>query len=200
MSNRNQRAAKPPHCKAGFTLPEALAAMMITGLACSALLYAVSGAVALSHTGGANTRAMLLAQAIMDEISACQWADPDDVTHWGAEPGETETNRLAFDDIDDYDGLNETPPRTRDGQAFDEWQKQHFPAVQARPYANLRWEVNVRPVDPADLVRALSPGASSPYRRVTVRVTAPHQTPQELTRVFSDSAVNGESAAGGGDQ
>lgn len=162
--------------------------MLITGVACTALLAAMSDALRQSEASAGNTRATLLAQAVLDEIAAGQWSDPDDPEHWGVESDERSRDgrRTAFDDVDDYDGLTESPPRLRDGTSLDEWQRRYFPATAGRPYLRLTCHVRVRPIADRDGVRELAVTQVSPYRRVTVAVSSPHHAPVELSRVFTD--------------
>jgi hypothetical protein len=62
----------------------------------------------------AKTRAA--AELLLSEILRARYAEPGSTSGWGPESGEVNgTSRVAFDDLDDYDGLTCTPCRDRDG-------------------------------------------------------------------------------------
>ena len=46
------------------------------------------------------------------------YEEPVDAVLFGREAGEPATPRTAWDDVDDYDGLSESPPKTKDGVAL----------------------------------------------------------------------------------
>ena len=56
-----------------------------------------------------------LADELMSEIVQQPYSDPDGSAVFGRESGESPTPRSAFDDVDDYDGWNASPPQYRDG-------------------------------------------------------------------------------------
>lgn len=100
----------------GATLVE----LVITIVIISVAIAGVVGAFALISGRSANplneTRAVALAQLYMDEIITQKYDDqtpPGGVPRYtgscsiGPEGGET---RGTFDDVDDYDGLNDSPP------------------------------------------------------------------------------------------
>ena len=168
----------------GFSLVEAMTAVTLTAIACSAMLLSVSTAMQASEASRGSSQANMLAKELMTEISACQWADPTEPSHWGPETDETATpTRASFDDLDDYDGWAGAP-QTRDGVTYDQLQQALFPAVTSHNYRDYTLSVCVQYVT--------STGQSSPvgkvslYRQVTVEVTHPKHAPQELSRIFYD--------------
>jgi MSHA pilin protein MshD len=56
-----------------------------------------------------------LAKQLMDEILQTQYVDPGVLPVFGPEVGEVRAN---YDDVDDYNGLSESPPVNRDGTAI----------------------------------------------------------------------------------
>jgi type II secretory pathway pseudopilin PulG len=65
-------------------------------------------------------RALGLAEDLFSEISTLHFVDPvETTTRFGRESTETSTtNRSAWDDLDDYNGLSESTLRYRDGTAI----------------------------------------------------------------------------------
>ena len=82
----------------GFTLVEALLASVILAVAVVAVAQAVAAGQAQSHEAVRTLRGQLLAEAMMEEILATSYADPDT---------DGETGRANFDDIDDFNGFTQ---------------------------------------------------------------------------------------------
>jgi len=57
-----------------------------------------------------------LARALMSEILPMRYLEPGQDVSFGREDGEADDVRSAWDDVDDYDGLSESPPKARDGE------------------------------------------------------------------------------------
>ena len=170
--------------RAGFTLIEAMTAMAIVALACGATLLATGGSLQATKSSTTMTRAILLAQELMNEISAMHWADPNEPRHWGPESAETSTkSRSDFDDLDDYDGWT-GPPQTRSGVLYDSLQQKLFPVVTTHEYSAYTCSVHVRYVS-AD-GKVLPVGETSAFRQVTVEVAHEGEPTQKLSQVFQD--------------
>lgn len=104
----------------GFTLVEAIVSMLVISVA--ALAMASSLGVAFSHSSDSLLFAKSghLAQAYIEEIQARRY---DEAAAPGGKPscapstipcsaiGSDGETRTGFDDVDDYDGLDESPPR-----------------------------------------------------------------------------------------
>jgi len=56
-----------------------------------------------------------LASAAMEEIKCRAWEEPSGTRPLGTDPGETAGNKTTFDDIDDFNGYSESPPKYQDG-------------------------------------------------------------------------------------
>ena len=159
-----------------------MAALLISGMACSAIMLAVSQSLQVSAGGADNCCAGLLAQELMFEISASKWADPTTPDHWGPEPDEARFgNRAAFDDLDDYDGWTGLP-QTRSGREYDSLQKERYPTVQSHKYATYRCGVKVDYVSSGG--QALPPQKKSLYRQVRVLIYRDDRVVYELKRIF----------------
>ena len=132
---------------AGFTLIEVVMSIAIIAVAISGVMLVF--VVALRHSADPQRQqqAVALAEGYLDEILARAYDDPD-----GVASGET---RGSYDDVRDYDGLDERPPRDQDGNTLDGLDD---------------YRVRVAVADSGALGPA---GATVPARRIDVRVTAP---------------------------
>ena len=110
----------------GFSLVELVVIIVILGLALTGVTLVLNKVVEQSPTSLIQTRAMELAQAYLDEIMAKRF---DENTGQGGLPrcdsidnaalacsnslssDSGEINRRLYDDVDDYNGLNEQPPQ-----------------------------------------------------------------------------------------
>jgi len=59
-----------------------------------------------------------LADELLSEIIQQAYSDPNGATVFGRESGESSTPRSAFDDVDDFNSWNASPPQYRDGTAI----------------------------------------------------------------------------------
>lgn len=101
----------------GVTLVELVITIVVVGIALSALISALTTGITNSTTPLWESKALTLSQAYLDEISAMRF---DDQTPVGG--GEVSAavspciasnegqSRAGFDDVDDYNGLSDTPP------------------------------------------------------------------------------------------
>ncbi len=99
----------------GFTLVETATASIVLGLLAGATLSAVSAAASTWKTVSNRARGRQLAGDLLAEVCAQSYKEPGSVV-LGPDSGEVNAGvRTAFDDIDDFDGLTETPPKDRYG-------------------------------------------------------------------------------------
>lgn len=105
--------------EAGVTLVELMIAVGIIFILVLPLVRAMSNHIkAATNLSNAN-RAMHLAQELMEEIKRKKWDElspavgksTGSATTVGVNTSETLGDKLTYDDIDDYDGLVESPPR-----------------------------------------------------------------------------------------
>ena len=62
-----------------------------------------------------QTQAILFAEDMLSEIIQMEYEEPDDNPIFGRENGEGTSDRLAWDDVDDYDGWSSSSLEYRDG-------------------------------------------------------------------------------------
>lgn len=94
----------------GFTLIELIITVVLLGVTIPVITTAIMEGVRRNADITMTTNATLLAQSLLEEIRSLRF---DEVTTppWsnllGPDGGES---RVTFDDIDDYNGLSESPP------------------------------------------------------------------------------------------
>ena len=126
--------------------------------------------VAALNTLGATARArqvqanrgggLGLARDLMTEILAARYEEPDDTPEFGRESSESGSERIDWDDVDDYDGWSGSPPELKDGNNVPDaagWQRQ----------------VTVTYANPTALL-ATGQVADTGLKLITVTVTAPN--------------------------
>ena len=102
----------------GVTLVEAVAAIVVLGIAIPPLvaLFTEVGMRSPDHTY--QQAALAYADNLMEEIVSKEFEDPDLASgSFGTEEG----IRADYDDVDDYDGSSNSPPRHFDGTLLDEY-------------------------------------------------------------------------------
>ncbi len=109
-----QSATRNPKFR-GLTLIEVVASTMIVSLMAVAALDALGAATKSANSIGNRAIAAGLADELMSEILMQPYSDPDGSAVFGRETGEAASPRSAFDDVDDYNGWNASPPQYRDG-------------------------------------------------------------------------------------
>ncbi|WP_077529250.1 type IV pilus modification PilV family protein [Vreelandella utahensis] len=106
--------------QSGATLVELVMTIVIISVAIAGVVGAFSLVSGRSANSLFQTRAVELGQFYMDEILAQKY---DDATPVGGVPpvsdcnisAEEGSNRSAYDDVDDYDAIDNAPPRTAEG-------------------------------------------------------------------------------------
>lgn len=89
----------------GLTLMEVMFALLVLSFSVAALTQAVVSGQSHTYEAMHASRAIALAEAMIDEVLSKPYDDPDgDVT---AGPDSGENNRTKFDCADDYDGYTE---------------------------------------------------------------------------------------------
>src|SRR3954470_18738124 len=101
-----------------LSLIEVVAATMIVGMMAVATLNGLGAATKSAQSIGNRAIALGLADELMSEIVQQPYSDPDGSNTFGHETGEATSPRSAFDDADDYDGWNVSPPQYRDGSVI----------------------------------------------------------------------------------
>lgn len=101
----------------GLSLVEVVISIAIVGGLLAASLSGVGALARARAISDERDTAALLAQELLAEVSARRYEDPDSAARvFGPEPGEaTGTDRMLFDDVDDYEGLVESTVVRRSG-------------------------------------------------------------------------------------
>lgn len=149
-----------------FTLVEAVIATLIVGIALVPALGMVGVAARDRAIQGDLASGMTLARNLMSEIVQCRYADPD-----ATEVGET---RKTWDDVGDYNGLNQSPPLDKDGFAIP-------------GYTGWTQSVRVALVTTADLVTAS--GTDKGLRLIVVTIASPLGRKYTLTALRSSNGA-----------
>jgi len=89
-----------PRALRGFTLVELVITIVVLGIAVGGVMTAYINIIARSADPVLRVQAAAVAQSYLEEITLRPVTDPDGVE------GETRAN---YDDVDDYNGLNEAP-------------------------------------------------------------------------------------------
>ena len=102
----------------GSSLVEVAVASLLVGVLLIAALQSVGAR--LRHQANLTDRqhAQLLAEQLYAEVMECRYQDPDETPTFGPEASETGGTRGVFDDVDDFDGWDQSPPVDRAGAAL----------------------------------------------------------------------------------
>jgi type II secretory pathway pseudopilin PulG len=101
--------------RTALSLIEVVASTMIVGMMSVAALNSLGAATKSSESIGNRAVALGLADELMSEILQQNYEEPTQTVTFGRESGESATVRSTYDDVDDYNGWNQSPPRYRDG-------------------------------------------------------------------------------------
>ena len=159
----------PPRCR-GFTLIEIIVSVVAFGVLMALFMVAFAPNVVRGTSPLFSIRAAELGQSYLDEILGKRFAEnsppgnglrcgeaggPGVCSAIGIDGGET---HVTFDDVDDYNGLNEMPPIDSSGNA-------------RNGYDNFRVQVSVAQAQNADALTGVN---NADAKRITVTVTAPN--------------------------
>ncbi len=95
--------------EAGVTLIELIISMVIISIALTGILTVMNLTVSHSADPVIQHQAVAIAESYLEEILLQSYADPD--------AADGEASRSLFDDVDDYDGLNDTGVYDHQGNA-----------------------------------------------------------------------------------
>lgn len=159
----------------GFTLVELIVTMMLISIAVLGITYALSFAFSRQSDGLWRAKSVALAESYFEEIMARRY---DEATPLGGVPpcspatvpctavGADGEPRAEFDDVDDFDGLDEQPPLDVNGNPRAE-------------YASYRVQISVDYLDAAQ-VAGLGLDDVSDGKLVTVTVIPPVGSPMDF--------------------
>ncbi|MEW6555814.1 MAG: prepilin-type N-terminal cleavage/methylation domain-containing protein [Elusimicrobiota bacterium] len=107
-----------PVTRYGFTLIEVMIAVAVLVIALVPLLKFLTDSIKTTQFFGDQSKADKLAQELLEEIKGKKWDEnspPDgspidlaNASNIGIDSGESLSNKLTFDDIDDYNSYQET--------------------------------------------------------------------------------------------
>ena len=163
------------HCQGrlGLTLIEVLVSLF---LVTSVLLVSITASANLlrsSHVESSGIIADQLASQILDEISTKHFRDPDSKRVFGLEANEPNTNRVAFDDVDDFHNYVSSPPSHRDGTAID-------------GYSGWTFTVSIQRAEVSGDAIANTANDESDLRLITVSCTSPTSEVTTRSKIVSD--------------
>jgi len=104
----------PRRSRRALTLTEVVVSTLIVAVMTVAALDGLGAATRSSEWAGNQGIAQALADDLMAEVMARAYSDPDGSAAFGLESGEA-APRSNFDDVDDFNGWNELPPKAADG-------------------------------------------------------------------------------------
>jgi len=99
--------------KQGFTLVEAMMAVVVLGIAAASVLLPFVSGAAVRAEGINRTLAARLASDLMEQILRLPFHDPQD-TNYTPGPDAGETGPANFDNIDDFHDYNELQGQVKD--------------------------------------------------------------------------------------
>ena len=112
---RSFRRSSAERARRGFTLVEVCVSVVIVGVMLAAAAQTLGQSSMLQFRISERARAKQLARALMAEIMQQAYVEPTQTPALGAENAET---RATYDDVDDYNGLSETSPTSKDGTSL----------------------------------------------------------------------------------
>ena len=116
LTNRaNVMVIQPKQIRRGLSLIEVVASTMIVGMMAVATLNSLGAATKSSNSIGNRAVACRTGRRADVGNHAAALQRSDGSTVFGRESGESAIAPSAFDDVDDYDGWNASPPQYRDG-------------------------------------------------------------------------------------
>ncbi len=145
-------------CKVrGFSLIEVLIATLLVGLAIAALVAANTSFTMANDAGSDLSTAEFLVEQIRELTMTLPIVDPDASTWTVLGPETDETDLVAYDDVDDFDGATFSPPINSDRAPLSE-----FPSFSQR--------VVVEKLNPSNFNEVWADSTNSNFVRITVRV------------------------------
>ncbi len=176
-----QRAESLRHCRpAGRRAALSYLETMVSAALISMVVIAACRVLAGSAHGLLVSEALLhgaqLADELMAEVLTQPYEDRDEPGGFGLEAGESGTSRSEFDDVDDYNGWDASPPQAKNGK-------------QLAGYGGYRRTVVVEQVSDSDLQTVVPVGSSS-FKRVTVCVYYGSRLVAKRQVVMSRNAEN----------
>ena len=160
--------------RGGFTLAEAMMAVMVLGIAAASVLLPFVSGAAVRADGVNRTLAARLASDLMEQILRLPFHDPGGGTSVGPEPGEN--GPANFDNIDDYHNYIEAQ-----GQVKDATWAVFTDSAYANFSRNVTCEYVYVPQQPAE-----SDPAKCEFIRITIQVNHSGKQMATIIRLVSE--------------
>ncbi len=113
----------------GFSLVEVVISTLLVGLMLVAAMRSVGASIRAGMSTANRGKALMLAEDLMSEILQTEYIEPVETAVFGMETSETGGTREFFDDADDYDDWDASPPQAKDGTAIPDlngWRRKVF--------------------------------------------------------------------------
>jgi MSHA pilin protein MshD len=104
--------------KRAFTLVEAMVSVVIIAVLLVVGLNVVGASGMNQYRSAQRATAAALAHDLMSDILQQPYKEPTTAPVFGPESGESASNKAQFDDVDDFNGWSESPPRDRANTAL----------------------------------------------------------------------------------
>ena len=108
------------------TLVEVAVSTLFVGILMAAALQAVRNSSSTQYKASERATAEFLGDALLAEIVAQPYEEPTGAVLFGRESGESGSSRAAWDDVDDYTGWTDSPPKKKDNTTIPDltgWQR-----------------------------------------------------------------------------
>ena len=182
-----------------FTLIEATVAILITSMACSALMLSLTSATTTTDDAVRRYMANGIAQTMLDEITGMRYMElggsPYDSGLAAGSDEQSGTGRSIYDDLDDYSTITNQPPKDRNGQTLGNENGDttaRDPNFRVSASTMARWSVQTECfyVNEGAFLTPLANTAGTNYRTIRVTVKFVPQTGSaitlsQLTRTFA---------------
>lgn len=117
----------PAAARRGLTLIECLMSMLLLSVVMVGAISAVAATRKMQTVVSDRALGQQLGMGLLQEILDRAYEEPDELILFGPEGAEISGGRPLYDDVDDYNGLVDSPPADRNGNplpGFSEWSRQ----------------------------------------------------------------------------
>lgn len=147
--------------KKGFTLIEVVMVIVLLGIMLPGIMMYFIQGVKDSVESQRRTTAIFLAEGLMEEIRSKRWDEVAVINATCSNASVIGTDaeaRIGYDDIDDFNNLNNTPPIDSQGAAM-------------ANYSGFQQQVTVSYVAAGNLNSPVTPPPYTCYKRIEVKIT-----------------------------
>ncbi len=103
--------------RSGLSQVEVVVSTIIVGVLMVASFSTIAASRRSQMSESNEVRGLAIAEALMAEITQLPMREPSCDCGFGIEAGEAGSNRSNYDDVDDYQNLVDSPPKSRSGTA-----------------------------------------------------------------------------------